>query len=268
MPDFLDPKLRTPNIPQPRFAPKIRLQKNDVSLQFLLASDIGKSYKVVMLVNIVPGNVREKDPSRILAASTIDMNSLRSAILSNVSPFDKTYMILKEYDTRKATFIFDHEKWLRESVSDTNTTLIVTRFAREFKLKKAIPSMIFNDPLRMYFDKFLLRKFKEYMEKYNKEAKWFKFLFPETTTRLKLRRRMKNMFDWEYDYTWNRVTAVLKPMYVLAVIFATGLMVKKMRESDIKQVNKEKLFALKVKQDLKKFDYGKFDKYHKRRGYI
>jgi len=195
------------------------------------------------------------------------MVALKKAILDNVSAYDKNYMILDVHDTRRAIFRFDHEKWLRESVSDTNTKTKLTRFARTFRMKKTVPSMIMYDPLRSYFGPFMLRKFKEYMEKGNKGARWFKHLLPDTA-RSRMRGRIRNMFDWEYDFQWNVITATLKPIYIMAIIYAVGVMTKQLRKEQMKNVNTQKLFATKVYGNLKQFDYGKFDKYSKRKGFI
>jgi hypothetical protein len=208
--------------------------------------------------------VREKNPSIPLNTNTINMSSLKNSIISNLKPFDRKYMILKDFSVRKATFVFDHKKWLKDSIYDGYSTTRLTRFARVFRLKKKVPFCIKIDS---YFEKFLIRKFKNYMEDKHKEGKWFKHLFPDTA-RTRLRGRIRSMFNWEYDPIWNTVTATLKPLYVLAIMYATGVMVNKIRKGDLSSPYKEKLFATKVYSNLKKFDYGKFDKYSRRKGYI
>jgi len=266
MPDFIRPQFRQPNILIHTPPKKIRLTKNEVNLQFLMAKDTGKVYTVTYLLNIIPNRL-ERDPSIPLTPANVDMTTLKNAIIANVRAFDKNYMILNTYDTRRVIFHFDHVKWLRESVSDSNTITKVTRFARVFRMRKVVPSMIMYDPLRTYFEPFMLRKFKEYMEQGNKGARWFKHLLPDTV-RSRMRGRIRNMFDWEYDFQWNTVTATLKPIYILAIIYAVGAMAKKLREPDVKNAHQQKLFATKVYSNLKQFDYGKFDKYSKRKGFI
>ncbi len=266
MPDFVVPQFRQPNIPIITPPQKVKLVKNDVSLQFLMSKDTGKTYRIIYLLNIIPNRL-ERDPSIPLSPATVDMVSLKNAILDNVKPYDKMYMTLVAYDTRRAIFDFEHEKWFKDSVTDSGTVTKVTRFAREFRMKKAVPSMIMFDIMRTYFEPFIIRKFKEYMESGNKGAKWFKHLLPEVA-RSRMRSNIRNMFDWEYNFQWNLITATLKPLYIMAIIYATGALVKTLRKEHLKNANTQKLFATKVYSNLKQFDYGKFDKYSKKKGFI
>jgi hypothetical protein len=266
MPEFVAPQFRQPNIPIRTPPQKVRLTKNEVSLQFLMARDIGKTYRITYLLNIIPNRL-ERNPSIPLSPANVDMAALKNAIMNNVKAHDKMYMTLVNYDTRKAIFDFEHEKWLRDSVTDSGTTTKVTRFAREFRMKRPVPSMIMFDPMRTYFAPFILRKFKEFMDKGNKGAKWFKHLLPDAA-RSRMRSNIRNMFDWEYNFQWNMVTAALKPLYIMAIIYAVGALTRQLRKEHLKSVNTQKMFATRVYSNLKQFDYGKFDKYSKRKGFV
>jgi hypothetical protein len=266
MSNFIRPQYSPMMSPSYKAPQKIILNRNDVSLQFLMSKDAGSKYTVTYLLSIIPRST-EKDPSLLLTPATVNMTSLKNAIMANVNAFDKNYMTLDNYDTRRAIFSFDHEKWLKDSVSDTATTTKVTRFARDFRFRKTVPTMIMYDPMRTYFSNFIIRKLKDYMEKGNKGAKWFKHLLPDTA-RSRLRGRIRNMFDWEYNFQWNTVTATLKPIYIMAIIYAVGAMTKQLRKEQLQNAGNQKLFATKVYSNLKQFDYGKFDKYSKRKGFI
>jgi hypothetical protein len=266
MPSFLNPQLLSPNIPQRQPPKKVVLRNSDVSLQFVLARDTGRNYIIVYLLNIIP-NMAQRDPSKILQASNMDMNSLKKAIESKIITRDKKYISIRDFTTRRVTFVFNHNEWLRDAVTDTSSRTTLTRFARDFRLKKQVPLIIMADPMRMPFGNFIIRKFKEYMESKNKEATWFRYLLPESQ-RSRFRGRVRNMFDWTYDFTWNTITATLKSIYILALMYATGVMVRRMTASDMRSPTNQRMFATKVKQNLKQFDYGKFDRYSRRKGFI
>jgi len=266
MASFIRPQLLTPNIPQKQPPKKVVLRNGDVSLQFVLARDTGRNYIVVYLVNIIP-NVRERDPSRPLQASSVDMNSLKKALESKIRSQDKRYIEIRDFSTRRATFVFKHDVWLKDAITDTSSRTTLTRFARDFRFKRQVPLMILADPVRLPFGNFIIRKFKEFMERNNKESKWFKHLLPESQ-RSRFRGRVRNMFDWQYDFTWNTITATLKSIYILALMYATGVMIKKMTVSDMRSPTNQRMFAMKVKQNLKQFNYGKFDRYSKKKGFI
>jgi len=265
MPNFINPVFRQPNIPQPIFK-KIVLKKSDISKQFLLSSDMGRYYKVVFLLNIV-SPIRERDPSKPLTPTTVDMKSLGKALVDGLNRIDKKYMKLYNYDTRRAEFRFDYEAWIKDSVSENSSITKLTRFARVFKMKVSIPDMILNDPMRDFFGKFIIRKFKEYMVTKNKENAYFKYLLPDVL-RSKMRGKIRTMFDWEYDFTYNTITAVLKTIYIMAIIYAVGQMTKRINSNDVKNTRNQQLFTDRVKHNISKFDYGKFDKYSKRKGFL
>jgi hypothetical protein len=81
MSSFINSSLLKPTLPIEKYDSKVVVSKNDVNLQFLLARDIGKTYKVVYIVNIIP---RQKiDPMVPLSPKIIDMDSLKKSIIDN-----------------------------------------------------------------------------------------------------------------------------------------------------------------------------------------
>jgi len=259
-PRFLKPTFTPPIIPQ-----KIKINKGDVYLQFMLAKDIGPTYKVEFLIQLNPIE-KTRDPSLMLSPSSIDMESLKNAILDSINPYDKKYMILNQYDTRKAIFHLDSDKWFNDCLSTVNPVTHLSKFNRVFRLKARVPLMILADPLSKIFGDFVVKKFKEYMEKKNKEGYWFKYLFPTSAARSRMRSRVRNMFDWEYDQQWNTVTATLKPIYIMGLLFSVGALAKKISDRDVKNRNIE--FSQRVQQNLKSFDLKKFEKFVSRKGFV
>jgi hypothetical protein len=112
-----------------------------------------------------------------------------------------------------------------------------------------------------------MKKFIEFIEKNRKEPVWFKHLIPKEL-RKNLRYKFRNMFDWEYDSSYNKITATLKTIYILAIIYATGSMLKKIKKHDIMIKQNDKKFSQKVKDNLVQFDSKKFDEYVRRKGFL
>jgi hypothetical protein len=264
MSDFIRPEFRTPNIPQYSPPTKIEIRKQDLSLDFLLAREVGKNYKIEYIVNIIP-SVRERDPSIPLNPLTVDMGSLKKAIIQNIDYYDRKYLDLVNFDTRKAVF-YVNETFFKNAFTNINPATSFSSFRRDFRLKTRLPRVIVYDPIKG-FDDFLLKKFFEYMEKKRKENTWFKHLLPEQLRR-KYRSKIRNMFEWDYDPIYNKISARLKTIYILAIIYATGSMLKKIRPNDTITYNDKKLFVDKVKSNLNKFDETKYKKYIMKRGFI
>ena len=266
MSNFIYPQLRLPNIPQQRFPAKINLLKKDVYLQFLLANDVGKTLKVVFLININTTQ-QQRDPSFILKSSMIDKNSFKRSIMANISAFDKRFMTLQSFDTMRAIFTLDTTSYLRAAASTVKPLTRIEAFKREFQLKERVPDMIKMDPMGGVWDNFIVRKFKEYMEESRKEIAWFKTLIPDVARR-KMRMKIRTMFDWTYDYTTNKVIATMKPIYALAVIYAVGAMTKRLTKNDFFSINRQDVFAKKVTGNIKRFDSIRYDKYVKKKGFF
>ena len=83
MPDFIAPQFKQSNIPIYKASQKIKLTKNEVSLQFLMSRDIGKVYQITYLLNIIPNRL-ERNPSIPLSPANVEMTSLKNAIMANV----------------------------------------------------------------------------------------------------------------------------------------------------------------------------------------
>ena len=243
---------------------KVKIRKQDIFLQFLLARDLGNTYKVSFLLTLNPKE-KIQNPELLLTPRNVDMVSLKNAILQSIQPYDRKYMILKNYDTKKAEFILDTKKWINDAMSTIRPITTLHKFSRVFRLKTQPPRMILYDPMSAMFGKFVLRQFNNYMIQRAKYNTWFKSFLPDNLRR-NIRAKVRNMFDWEYDMQWNSVTAKLKNIYVLALLFSIGYGAKKISDYEIKR--KEKDFAQRVKQNIRTFDMKKFEKYVKRKGFI
>ncbi|HUS51099.1 MAG TPA: hypothetical protein VMZ91_13100 [Candidatus Paceibacterota bacterium] len=263
MPNFINPVFLNPNISQLRFTDKIKLTKQDISIQFLLATDIGHTYKVIYIITI-NSSVRQRDPSVPYSPINIDMESLRSSIMEHVRPYDREYMILQKFDHRKAEFHLNTKKWIKDATNGLTPTTHISKFDRAFKLKKEPPKMIMQDFMRAQWAHFVVRKFKKWLEDQRKEAQFFKYLIPESL-RSKIRTRIRDMFKWYYDIQWNTVVAKLKPIWIIAFLYATGTILRKMRETDLNNKSKKELFAVKVKKNMPQFDDKKWKKFIQRR---
>lgn len=262
---FPSPILNTQNTPVPQYDKVITITRTDISLQFLLANDIGKTYKVVFIVNINPQKALL--PGEPLSPRNINMPSLGKAIVENISLYDRTYMVLNSFDDRKAEFYFNYEKWLSDSLIGISPITQYSQFNRIFKFSKRVPEMILIDPLRKQFERFVVRKFLDYMESKHKEFIWFKYLLPDSTKNF-IYTKVRGMFDWEYNVTINRLTATLKPLYILAVMYSIGELTNKIKQQALTKTNNKYMFPINVKNNLKKFDKEKYKKYIIRKGFV
>lgn len=119
--------------------------------------------------------------------------------------------------------------------------------------------MILQNQVMGYFEKFLTRHFKDYMEKKRKPAKWFKYLIPEEL-RKKTRTKVSNMFEYNYDMQWNTMTLHLKTIYIMALLFAIGSITYHASKTKV-QGSQQMKFAKNVRANIPKFNLRKFEKF-------
>ncbi len=250
-------------ISQPIYKEKILIKSQDVNLKRLFSKSVGENFEVHFAVLIIPrGNYDSAVP---ITPATINLMSLKDAIASNIRSQDKKYMVVDNFDTRKVIFKFNHEKWLKDATSSMRPSTEISRFRRDFKLKAPLPPMLLTDFVSKPIEDFILKKFIKWLESSRKEEQFFKYLIPENF-RSKVRAGVRSMFEWEYNKQWNIITAVLKPMYVFALLYATGQIInnfKEAKKSDL--MGKERDFASKVKRNISSFDKNKWEKYIKRK---
>jgi len=235
-----------PTIDPKKFTQKIKLSSKDVEINFLLSRDIGTEYKVDYLVDIVP-NRNVTDPSKIIASSNIDLVSLRNAILSKLKPLDVKYMVLKSFDSFKCTFYFDADKWMKDCMLNNNPIVELSKFSKKFKLKVMIPPMLLSDQIRIGLPIFIVARFKKHITLNRKAPIWFKHLFPQGITQA-IGKLLPERFDYKYDFKDNSITLSLKPMWIGALLYATGSVMKKLREEKIE--DPESFFFNKVRENL------------------
>lgn len=230
---------------------KIKINKSDVSLQFLNSKDIGSTYKVEFIVNL---NLKQRldDPSTKLTMRNVDSTSLKNAILDNVTKTDEEYMDLVDFDTTKAVFHLKTNKWIEDCLKSVSGTKNLTTFSIKFKLKKQPPNMIKKDILRSEWDNFVLRKVKQWItDKKGREKRLLNIIFPKEVVS-SISQRFSNMFDWDYDYRWNSVEAKLKSVWVIALLYTTAELTKKESLQKIQRQSNQNLFTTEVKKELSK----------------
>jgi hypothetical protein len=259
MNSFISPKFTTSNITQEFDTGKIKVEKKDVSLQFLLANDAGKTYRVLFIV-MINYNQLLKDYGTQPSASNIDLISLKSAILESIHPYDRKYMILSKFTTTEVEFLFDTKKWLEDATRGIQPRIYLTRFAREFSFKVEPPKMIMFDELREVWGRFISRKFREWTEQHNRYNLFFKVMVP-SFLRNKMKHRINDMFDWEYDMQWNRITVRMKSFWIAAVLFGFSAMIVKARKPEIEK----KQFDNRVKKYVPTYDRKEWLKFTSRR---
>jgi len=230
---------------------KVKLFKNNITLVPIISKDTGKLYKMNFMLNIyLP---KKYDINTKLSPRNVNMIFLKNAILNNISDYDRKYMSLSYFDTKKATFIFEKDKWMKDAVNNLSSKKELSKFSRSFKLKIAPPRMILQDMSSEYWGKYILRHFKKYVDDKKKGKEFFRYLIPKEMAK-KLERKMANMFDWNYNIQTNKITAVLKSFWVLAIMYSAAKVSKKI-------INKEAFFNAKVKKNLNIFKNTNYNKY-------
>ncbi len=185
---------------------------------------------------------------------------MKDAIIAKIDSFDRPYMILKKFNIKSATFEFDYKKWMKDVLQGVRPNNRLSKFEQRFKLKKQVPKMIAFSVTRINFDKFIVRKFKEYMEKNHKSRSWFTKFLPNDIAG-KIRLKISTMFDYEYDWQTNTIVAKLKPIYIMGILFAVGVAVDHKKRQSYVKID----FKKSVKRKSKNFDRKKWQSFIKKK---
>ena len=250
----------------PRVVPlpsRVQISQEDLTLSFIISKDIGDFYEMVYNVQILTKEQR-MNPTIKLPPRSIDMASLRMAILSKVNAFDRKYMELKKFDARYAIFHFNVEKWLNDALMGVNPRTELSKFSRTVKFRIKIPFMMLQNPMVYQFEDFLIRNFKKYMEKKRVSRQWFRYLFPQDF-HTRAREAISNMFDYSYDMQWNLITITLKTFYVMALLFSVGLVAYQVGKQEVDSQWRQQRFARNVEANVPRFDYKRWEKFIKTR---
>jgi len=224
---------------------KIKLRPSQVNLQFLSGRPAKGTYIVSHSVII-----------QSIGAEPIQLRGLNKKVyedclIKSTKRLDQKYMKLTKYTTTKATFEFDVNKWLKDSLYNVKPSNRVSRFEQVFKLKVSPPEMISYSVSKIHFDKFILNKFMNYMDKNRKSKVWFKnFLSNKMFS--KKSRIISLMFDYEYNWQENKFLAKLKPLYIMGLLFAVGNTANKLRGKSYIKFN----FDSKVRRKVASYNNG------------
>ena len=99
------------------------------------------------------------------------MKSLKDAIVGKINPYDREYMNLVQYSTVKAVFELDSDKWINDCLRNVSPNNRLDKFEQVFSFSKQVPKMIMFSNSRFAFEKFVIRKFKSYIDKNRKQRR-------------------------------------------------------------------------------------------------
>ncbi len=236
---------------------KIKLEKNDIVLNFVLSRSTFDGYKIIYTIRMQP--MKMVMAGIQIRASQIDMISLHDAIIQNLDPFDAKYMTLKKFDTLTCEFFFEFDKWFSDATNGIVPRTYISKFDQEFRLKIQPPKVIMFDIGRNDFFGYIADKFKKYIINKNKEKLWLGHLLPKDFQKY-VNAKLANCFDYTYDYQQNRFIVQLKTAYVLSVSYAVGMAINKISNKK----SKEK-FSDRVEKNSKLFNKKKFEKMLKKK---
>jgi len=232
-------------IQQKKLEEKIKLKKEDVSLQFVYSRPANNNYTIRFIVQLHPvlPQIFSNIISNQIRASQINMISLHDAILANIDEKDRKYITLTSFDTLKCDFNFNFDKWLNDTLNGVSPKTYISKFDQEYKLKIQPPKIIMYDIMRINFFNFISKKFKEYIQKKNYDKKWFGPLLPKNWQK-KINIKLSNMFDYDYDYMNNRFIVKMKSFYILGGAMLIGIAYKEIKKQD---------FSVRVEKNINNF---------------
>jgi hypothetical protein len=235
---------------------KIKLEKNDIVLNFVLSRSTFDGYKILYTIRIQP--MKMVMAGIQIRASQIDMVSLHDAIIQNLDSFDAKYMTLKKFDTLTCEFHFEFDKWFADATNGIVPRTYISKFDQEFRLKIQPPKVIMFDIGRNDFFNYISTKFKKFIINKNKEKLWLGHILPKDFQKY-VNIKLAECFDYTYDYQQNRFIVQLKTAYVIGVSYAVGMAVKEIAG----RKNNAMKFSERVEKNSSLFDAKKWKEFVK-----
>jgi len=220
------------------FEEKEKITKDDITLEYFSSRNTDDNYKIVFEVSI------KKD------TSNLDQASLRNAIKDKLKYLDKKYMVLKEFNRKRATFRFDDDLWMEDATKDITPETIFSEFSKVFNFKVELPDMVKKDEAD--FQDFLIRRFKKYLYSTSKIMKWFRQFFPKVI-RNAISSALPERFIYKYSYEDNSITMKLRTFWILALTYGIGEALKHRKKAQ-KIENTEIFFFDKVRENMSEAD--------------
>jgi hypothetical protein len=245
---FYNQKMNLQPMPIEPAIQKIVLTKKNVRLQYYFSGENQYGYKVSFIVHIEapPSNNSNYNQTR---ASTIDMDSLKQAILDNLDPSDLTYMTIANYSTNKVEFYFNVDKWVNDAFKNIEIKKYMSIFNRAVKFRIKLPKMILSNSLMIYFSKYLQKRIKDYIVKKRLERNLLISILPKEILN-KIRYAIYNIFDYEYDAQWNALYIKLKSVFIIGMTVLLSSTIKNIKKQKI-DFNNPNYFEVAVKESLK-----------------
>lgn len=244
-----------PEIPQQDLPDKIQLTERDISLSSIQANESMGDFVCVFSVITTNPNYNFNDRATLLR---LDKNSLKNAIEKSIPVYDQKYMVLIKWDMNKAKFKFNYNKWLKDALGNAKPHTSLSKYEKKLMLKTKLPRVIAFANSTEYVGEFIIKKFLEFTSD-RKFNFWFDKLIPKQISS-KIRTKIRNMFDYNYDIQKNNIIIRLKPEFILGILYALG------QEQNLrKNLNRNPYvkidFTKKVKDNVKRFKKSRWNKF-------
>lgn len=243
--------------PEKPLPDSIKIERSNVALSHIQSNDSKGDWIVTMGVIIYSAKYDFNQPA---FARRIDRVSLKKALFNSLSEYDKNYFVIDSFGGRIVKFRFLWKKWLNEALNGVQPRSHASKFEKDFSLNRRVPSLISNNSFG-YFGDFLIRKFKK-MTSDRKFDRWFKGFLTRELQR-KISQHTENMFEYEYNPQQNKITARLKNVYILGILYAVG------NSIDTTKRNKQPFvkvdFNKKVKGRTRNFNRQKWESFIRRK---
>lgn len=238
------------------FPDKHEVDSKEVSMTLLSAKQVLDTYRISFALSISYQSTNPNNAGRMLTAHNVDMKSLEDAVWDKIDSQDKDYLILVRLTTREVIFDFNYEKWFDEATRGVGGSFSAVTFNKTITFKKRVPKIIMYDIMRNNFSNFVENRFRKYVIDKKLDTRWFRNIFRNQ----RMRRFTANMFHYDYDIQFNRLSMSLKPQYIMIFLFGLTRLTARER-SNISYHDFEKEFEDKTRRRLTAFEKDVYKKF-------
>ena len=216
-------KLALSSIKQPT-GPKVKVNKNDISLTFVFYKKGNGSVVLVYTISIFRYRDDKGNLITDLTKKDVDMTSLKNAILEHIYSGDRKYVDIVLLTTKRVEFSLK-EDWFEEAMKGLSPYKTLNMFKKDFKLKIAPPFFIRTTCVNTkLWNDLVVEKLRKYFKESNIKKN---FSFFGLISRAFKFTTYFDMFDWSYSPIYNIIEGSMKAKWIVLILIGTNKLLSK-----------------------------------------
>ena len=209
---------------KPSSEPKIKVNKSDISLTFIMYKKAHNTMVFVYTITIFRYRDIEGKLITDIKNKDVDMASLKKAVLDYLYKNDLKYIDIDLLTTKKVEFSLK-EEWYEEAMGNLSPVKTFNIFKKDFRLKIPVPFIVKTTCINTkLWNDLVIEKLRKYFKE-NQIKKHFSFF--NLVNRMFSFTTYFDLFDWSYSPIYNIIEGSMKSKWIVLILIGTNKLLNK-----------------------------------------